>query len=52
MGFELAYWKVPRFLKDPLTVDQIREVVLDNYLYLKTLFLELIACSKYPAITQ
>jgi len=51
IAFDTECWKI-RFVKSEETQKNIKEIVIANFWLLKTLFIELIANSQYPAITR
>ena len=48
---ELQYWKVPKFVKDTNDQKAVIQEILNNCVFLKTLFTILCCKSNYPTIT-
>jgi len=50
MELEIKYWKVHRFAKDKSVQEAVKQVLLNNAVLLKSLYIELTANSNYPGL--
>jgi hypothetical protein len=50
LKLDLSYWRVPRFVKDPEDYRQVVDVISENFVQLKHIFINLISSDSYPGI--
>ena len=49
-AFDFKYWKVPRFVKDVLDIENLQKLVIKNYEMLKHIYTTLMSQVDYPCI--